>query len=68
MPQLPGHQLAQELSRIRADIPIVLLTGYSQVVTDSNLKSYGISELVMKPASASDLSHALRRALDSIRM
>ena len=63
MPQMTGDRLAQELLKIRPDIPIVMITGFSNRITDENYQRYGIREFVMKPLIARDLHHAIRRAV-----
>lgn len=62
MPAMPGNVLAEELRRVRNDIPILLLSGYSHVITDGDSKALAISELLQKPVSSADLSAALERA------
>ncbi|MDP3029139.1 MAG: GAF domain-containing protein, partial [Deltaproteobacteria bacterium] len=49
MPNMTGKMLAKELLRIRPDIPIILCTGYSELITEEKAKAMGIRELVMKP-------------------
>lgn len=66
MPELSGNVLAMELHKLRADIPVILLTGFSHTVSEENVKSFGISEMLYKPVTAADLSHAVRRALDAV--
>ncbi|MCB1060597.1 MAG: PAS domain S-box protein [Calditrichaeota bacterium] len=63
MPEIPGHMLAKEISQIRPDLPILLLTGYSQVTVVEEIHSCGIHQVLMKPVSSADLSTAIRRAL-----
>ncbi len=64
MPNLSGANLARELLRIRADIPIVLCTGFSRVVTPELARILGIRELVMKPIVGAELGRTVRRVLD----
>ena len=63
MPHMAGFELAKEMLKIRADLPIILCTGYSEVVTPEKAKEAGIREYVMKPLSISELTGAIRRAL-----
>ena len=64
MPNMTGDRLAKELLRIRADIPVVLCTGFSEHLTEEAAKEMGIRELAMKPLVTSDLAQTIRRALD----
>ncbi|MBK6765417.1 MAG: PAS domain S-box protein [bacterium] len=63
MPNLPGQLLANELRKIRPDIPVILLTGHCNLVTEETARSLGICRILFKPSSASDLSAAIREAL-----
>ncbi|MBW2109980.1 MAG: response regulator, partial [Deltaproteobacteria bacterium] len=49
MPHMTGDKLAQELMKIRPDIPIILCTGHSRLVSEKKAKEMGIRELVFKP-------------------
>ena len=67
MPQLTGIELAVRLMDIRPDIPIILCTGFNDVIDDEKAKSMGIRELLPKPASINELKAAIRRALPDRR-
>ena len=64
MPDLTGTKLASELLAIRADIPIVLCTGFSTLITEEKAKAIGVREFVMKPLVMRDLATTIRNALD----
>ena len=64
MPKMKGTKLAEELMNIRADIPIVLCTGYSETVNEESVKAIGIKELVMKPVNRKEISNIIREILD----
>ena len=64
MPNMTGEQLSKELMRIRPDIPIILCTGYSELITEEKAKSMGIREFVMKPLVARELAETVRKVLD----
>lgn len=63
MPQMTGLELSRELLRLRADLPIILVTGFSEQVTPEIAKEAGIREFIMKPLSISELTNAITRAL-----
>jgi two-component system, cell cycle sensor histidine kinase and response regulator CckA len=65
MPHLTGIDLATELLRVRADIPIILCTGHSDDVSPEIIKAAGIRELLMKPQSRDEIAQAIRRVLDA---
>lgn len=65
MPHLPGNKLAAEILAIRADIPVILCTGYSGEISESAIRELGIKELIMKPILKKTLAITLRKVLDT---
>lgn len=49
MPGLTGVEVAQAILERRPNIPILLITGYSQKITAENAESYGLSGFFSKP-------------------
>ena len=64
MPHMTGADLAKELMRIRPDIPIILCTGFSEVITAEEAKAIGIREFVMKPFATREIAEIARHVLD----
>lgn len=64
MPTMPGDALARELLRIRPELPIILCTGFSHVVSAEKAKSMGIRGYLMKPLAIRDLAPIVRHVLD----
>ena len=62
MPLLHGTALAQMIHELRADIPILLVTGHRERQTDARAQRAGIIEILDKPLRAGDLREALGRA------
>jgi two-component system NtrC family sensor kinase len=58
MPGMTGIELAQEIRRLYAGLPVVLTSGYSHVLSEQG--SYGF-ELLQKPYSVEQLSRMLDR-------
>ncbi len=63
MPKMTGIQLARRLLAIRADLPILLCTGYGEHVTREKVLKEGIRELMLKPIKTQDLAVTLRKTL-----
>jgi PAS domain S-box-containing protein len=63
MPGMTGDGLARELMRINPEIPVILCTGYSQLIDPEKAREKGIKALVMKPILISDMDDAIRKAL-----
>ena len=62
---MTGMQLAKELLRIRPDMPIVLCTGYSKIISEEDVKAVGIREFAMKPLEMKKMAEIIRRVLDA---
>jgi YesN/AraC family two-component response regulator len=65
MPEMTGVHLAQALTEIRPDLPIVLCTGFSDQANEAMLPSIGIRSLLLKPLTIHELAHSVRMAIDS---
>jgi PAS domain S-box-containing protein len=64
MPNLNGMQLAEKLTTIRSDIPIIICTGFSERIHKENAAAKGIRGLLMKPVVMKDLAQKVREILD----
>jgi nitrogen-specific signal transduction histidine kinase/ActR/RegA family two-component response regulator len=64
MPNMTGDHLAVELMKIRPDIPIILCTGYSKMISEEKAEKIGIKAFVYKPIIKADLAKTVRKILD----
>ena len=64
MPGLTGEALSRELLRIRPELPIILCTGFSHIITAEKAKALGIQAYLMKPLAIRDLAPIVRHVLD----
>jgi CheY-like chemotaxis protein len=64
MPNMTGSELAQQLMRIRPDIPIILCTGFSEAMTQEKARAIGVKDFIMKPIVQRQMAEAIRRVLD----
>ena len=65
MPDMTGARLAQELLRIRPEIPIILCTGFSHTITPEKAEGLGIRAYLTKPIVMRDLGLTIRRVLQT---
>jgi PAS domain S-box-containing protein len=63
MPRMNGVDLAAKIREVRSDIPIILCTGFNDVITEQEARSKGIAGLIFKPACTADLDTAVGLAL-----
>jgi CheY-like chemotaxis protein len=63
MPGISGTQLARALRRRRADLPIVLVSGYTGPILSERALAAGVTEILKKPVQSRDIASALARVL-----
>jgi signal transduction histidine kinase/ActR/RegA family two-component response regulator len=63
MPGMTGVDLAQAIHAVRADLPIVLMTGYTIGLTVERLRPVGIRHILPKPQTAETFAFAIQQAL-----
>lgn len=63
MPEMTGVQLVREIRKIDKNLPIILCTGYSEIVSEQSAVYYGINQFLMKPVNTSDLAQAVAAVL-----
>lgn len=49
MPGLTGVEIAQNILQLRPELPVLLVTGYSEKITEINAESFGLSGFFSKP-------------------
>jgi PAS domain S-box-containing protein len=65
MPGLTGAQLAVEMRRLRANLPVILSTGYLDRLDAKTAHDLHVRELLIKPYTTEALANAVRRALST---
>jgi PAS domain S-box-containing protein len=60
MPGMTGTELARELLSIRPDLPIILCTGFSEMISCDTVREHGIRGFLLKPIRMIELAGALR--------
>ncbi len=63
MPGMQGTELAAALRRLNPDLPVVIMSGYFSKISPQALDELGQIELLAKPFTTDELSHAVHRAL-----
>jgi PAS domain S-box-containing protein len=64
MPQLNGIELIMSIKSIREEIPVVLMTGFRDVMSDESAQKLDVGGFLSKPSVTLELSQVVRRALD----
>jgi CheY-like chemotaxis protein len=64
MQDMTGEELSKSILSIRADIPIILCTGFSARMDKQKAFALGIKGFLMKPANISEMVEMVRNLLD----
>jgi two-component system cell cycle sensor histidine kinase/response regulator CckA len=64
MPEMTGQDLVREVLALRADTPVIMLTGFSHLVDADKAKAAGIRAFAMKPLTRREIAQTIRKVLD----
>jgi CheY-like chemotaxis protein len=67
MPDMSGTELAREIRRIRATVPIIVMSGYGGSQLANRAGEIGVNAVLRKPLRKRDLAEALMRALRPVQ-
>jgi PAS domain S-box-containing protein len=67
MPEMTGVDFFKAVRALRPEIPVVLCTGYSEIITEKAAKKIGISAFILKPVQIGEFAAMLRKLLDERR-
>ena len=62
-PGMTGSELVAEIRRVRADIPIVMMSGYVSPALMQRARDAGVHEVLSKPLVSRDIARSLAGAL-----
>lgn len=65
MPHLNGFDLAERIIKIRADIPIILTTGYPDLIDTQKIEQVGFHSILLKPYELNNISRLVGEILKS---
>lgn len=65
MPKMNGAALIDNIREIRPNIPVILCTGFSELVTAESTKALGSASHLMKPVTQKEIHKAIRNLLDN---
>ena len=68
MPQMNGKQMTEKLKEISIDIPVILYTGYGNLVAKADVSLWKINDLLIKPCNLQTLSDTLAGVLKDIKI
>lgn len=62
---MTGTELAQTAKTFRSDIPVILCSGFSELINKKKTDALGINKFLTKPVTMHELAEAIREVLDS---
>ena len=67
MPDMDGFQLTQQIKALRPDMPVIMITGYSEKTTCQETAARGVSAFMIKPFTRAELSKTVSDVLARAR-
>jgi predicted ATPase/signal transduction histidine kinase/CheY-like chemotaxis protein len=67
MPDLTGTELVREMRRVRVDIAVLLMSGYSDTHLSERAQAAGVIDVLRKPLVRRDIAEPVARALRASR-
>ena len=64
MPAMTGIDLARRMRQIRPDLPVILCTGFSNLVNEETARSIGIQAFALKPLTKNVIGRLVRDVLE----
>jgi PAS domain S-box-containing protein len=64
MPGKTGEELSEDIHKIRPDVPVILCTGFSDLIDQERAEQIGINKFLTKPVGKEELAKAIREILD----
>ncbi len=64
MPNMTGVQLAREIKAVRADIPVIICSGFSDQINEGTSKELGIQGYIMKPVIKKEIAKIIKEVLN----
>ena len=61
MPEMEGDELAREVKKIRPDVPVILVTGFGDIMAATGEKPEGVDFVMSKPFTMAGLQNMLAR-------
>jgi len=68
MPKMTGIELLAEARRIRAEMPVVLMTAFATVQTAVEAMKLGAYDYIQKPFDGEEIKHLVERTLEHARL
>ena len=61
MPEMEGDELAREIKKRKPDVPVILITGFGDIMAETGEKPEGVDIVLSKPFTMAGLQNTLAR-------
>jgi DNA-binding NtrC family response regulator len=68
MPGMDGIELFDELSEIRPDVPVIIMTAYGSLETSEDAMKKGVADFITKPFRKDSILFTINRVLELARI
>jgi two-component system cell cycle sensor histidine kinase/response regulator CckA len=65
MPKMTGAQLTKKIRTAGMTFPVILCTGYGEVISEQEAKELGIGDIIKKPIELDKIARSIRRLIDT---
>ena len=65
MPGMTGDELAKRVLALKPELPVILMTGHSDRLSQDMIPRMGVKKLLSKPLSLNALAISVKEVLDS---
>ena len=63
MPEMTGIELADKIKAVRTDIPIIIVTGFSEQINMDDLQKKGVNGFLLKPVVQTNFANVIRKTI-----
>ncbi len=67
MPEISGDELAASIKEIEPNEPVIMLTGFADLINETGQRSENVDLIVSKPARLDDLRRAIREVMPKLK-
>jgi CheY-like chemotaxis protein len=68
MPIMTGDELARRLIAIRPELPVIIITGFSERLDRQQAETIGVKGFLMKPVVRFEMAEMVRKVLDKAKI
>jgi len=68
MPKISGDQVAKEAQKIQPGIPVIMVTGFGDIMKDRDEHPSGIARVISKPVMQQELRHVIASVMSALQV